>query len=371
MPSYLAPEPALWRDLCVVLGVGTAVIVAGAAAARGWLRSGIWQRTLWRAVTLSLLALVGFELTGIAPGLVQLCRAARVAARPEMPLPAPEMSLPVVMPVADAESVVAPAAAVDTVFPPAAAAARQGTWWPAVLWAIGAGAILARMAWARALLVAFRRQCDAPCDEATLGRVRAMAERLAVRRPVRVLLCPRLGTPVVFGSLRPVLVLPAGFAADFDARQQDAVLAHELAHLAARDPAWHCMALSTCGLLWWHPLAWWSRRQLRAASEAAADEASLLLPGGPCALAESLVRLGRLLLRPRALAWLSVEGGFRSGLGRRVERLLRLGGGSRPAPRPVRLACARLVLPVAFTVLAVLGTASARPRFPSCKERRR
>ena len=58
------------------------------------------------------------------------------------------------------------------------------------------------------------------------------------------------------------------------------MLAHELAHLAGNDPAWYLLADILAAALWWHPLIWWSRRQLHAQSELAADEASLLERAG-------------------------------------------------------------------------------------------
>ena len=141
------------------------------------------------------------------------------------------------------------------------------------------------------------------------------------------------------------------------------MLAHELAHLAAGDPAWQLLANLLCMLAWWHPLAWYLRHRLRAAGEAAADEASLLVPDGPGVLAACLVAMGRRLVGPPRLGWLSIEGpGFRSGLGRRVERLLSLPAQPRRAPGRGRLLLARIVLPVALMVVVVSCTAWARPQ---------
>ena len=69
------------------------------------------------------------------------------------------------------------------------------------------------------------------------------------------------------------------------------------------------------------------------AGERSADEASLLVPGGPRLLAGCLVQFGRRVRGESRYAWLAVKGsGFRSGLGRRVHRLLQMGGTARPAP---------------------------------------
>ena len=188
---------------------------------------------------------------------------------------------------------------------------------------------------------------------------------------------PRAGgrgllTPVVFGSLRPAIAVPTRFSQGFDPGQREAVLAHEIAHLAAWDPAWQFLAGLACGLLWWQPLAWWSRRQLRAASEAAADEASLLVPGGPGLLAASLVAVGRRLARSRPLGWISITGdGFRSGLGRRVERLMELrslGCGPGRVSGHGRGVFAKTLLTVAAALVAISCTAWAQPQAPSLDE---
>ncbi|MBN2475265.1 MAG: hypothetical protein JXB62_11690 [Pirellulales bacterium] len=244
-----------------------------------------------------------------------------------------------------------------------AAGASRGAAWLGLLWLLGTSAIVIRGAAARAVLWGFRRRHVVVGDEVLCRQVSTLARSLGLRRRVSLLESSTLRAPVAFGVLRPTVVLPRGFAATFDGRQQEAMLAHELAHLAAGDPAWHLLADLVCGVLWWHPLAWWSGRQLRTAGEAAADEASLLVPGGPDALADCLVALGRELTAPRQLGWLSVEGPpFRSSLGRRVQRLLSLPSRSWRAPCQRRLAAARTVIPVVLVIVTVSCTAWVRPQ---------
>lgn len=223
--------------------------------------------------------------------------------------------------------------------------------------------IAGRIVSARALLVVFRWRHAGVPDEILYEHVGILARRLGIRRPVCVLEAAGLRAPVAFGSFRPTIALPAGFVGDFSRRQQEAMLAHELAHLAAFDPAWQLLADLLCAVLWWHPLAWWSRRRLKAAGEMAADEASLLIPDGPDVLAGCLVAMGRRLTGRRQLGWLSIGGpGFRSGLGRRVQRLLSLRSRSWQAPGRRRLAFVKTALPVTLVIVAVLSTAWVRPQ---------
>jgi beta-lactamase regulating signal transducer with metallopeptidase domain len=388
MPSQFAPDSALWWNLLIVLGLGTAAIVALVAIADRRINSAVWRRTLWQAATLGLFGLMLLELTGMCDGLVQLCRATPLRAEARTALQRPSTPPASTARTGETTNRAGEAAkpAVATAIKPAiepspigresnrqatevASTASQpaaaGAWWPAVLWALGTVAMLGWIAWSRAVLWFFRRQCRPLADPVLRQRADAVAARMAIRRPIRVLVSYRLSTPVILGIWRPLLILPARFAEQFTPRQQGVVLAHELAHLAARDPLWQSAATAVCGLLWWHPLAWWSRRRLHAACEAAADEASLVVPDGPRVLAESLVALGRRLTCPRPMAGVSIEGpGLRSGLGRRVEQLLNLRPQSWRAPNPLRHASARVALPVVLVLAAILGTAWAPAQAP-------
>ncbi len=234
-----------------------------------------------------------------------------------------------------------------------------------MVWATGTAIVFVWFITVRVAAWSFRRNCTSCDDKTVLARMAALKSKLGMRRAVVVLTSPRVAAPVVLGGWRPALVLPPRFTGDFDSQQQDTILAHELAHLVSRDPAWQTATLVLCALLWWHPLAWWSRRQLRAANEALADEASLVVPDGPRILAEALVLLGQRLVRLQPRFGLSLGGSrFRSSLGRRVERLLTLPRRSRPAPRRARLAFAHFSLPVLMALAAIVGTAGVPFQVP-------
>lgn len=427
LQSYLGPESGPFFELLCVLGVGTAVIGALAALAGRAVRSAIWQRTIWQASTLGLLTLMFVELTGTGPALVRLWHAqtgmptarpgAASATAPQRPsadastdfawpedvdFAEGEASDPYLFAKADrvapenqveeapeevAEEAAglvgkgAPGSLSDVEkgaafglpvrasigprgeIPAGKPPATPACWWLALIWALGAVLITGRMLCARALFFALRRR-NAPVGDPTLADcVGVLARRLGMRRRVRLVEAVGLTAPVAFGSLRPTIALPGRFAEEYDRQRQEAILAHEMAHLAACDPAWQVLAGLVCAVLWWHPLVWWLRHRLRAASEAVADEASLLVPDGPDLLADCLVVLGRRLVGPRHLGWLSFGGlGFRSSLGRRVERLLNLRAGSWRAPGRGRLAFARTISPAALVMVAISCTAWARPQ---------
>ncbi len=197
------------------------------------------------------------------------------------------------------------------------------------LWFLGTVLSLVKMVWNQVALMWFQARQPFAGGEIT-RRAHGRARQLGIGRRVCVrtsydLASHDLAAPVAFGVFRPTIVLPSSFRQQFSLPQQDAVLTHELAHLAARDPLWQLAASFACALLWWQPLVWFARKHLRVATEWAADEATALIPNGPECLAECLVALGRQMTRSRRLLWLSaVEPRFRSGLALRVTRLLSL-----------------------------------------------
>lgn len=356
MSAY--PTLALWLDLLAVLALGSTALIALVAGAAWATGSAVLQRAAWQACTLGLLLLLLAQVAGV-PALVADWLDAVPAAAPAPREPRAAAPAARVLP--------APARpAMDPPPPQEAADVMQAVWWPGVVWLAGTGVFLLRVLLARGLLLLFchrhRHSAAAPLTE----RAQALARRLGIRRPIRVLVAPGLRSPAAFGTWRPTVAVPADFTDAFTVAQQEVMLAHELAHLAAHDPAWHFLSdLVTAGL-WWQPLAWWARLRLRAASEWAADEASLVVADGPALLAACLVEIGTRLAGPRA-GWVRMAGsGFRSSLGRRVERLLQLRS---PGWRPGR-AWLRLAIPTsaAMLVLAAVSLGAwARPQAVSAE----
>jgi hypothetical protein len=181
--------------------------------------------------------------------------------------------------------------------------------------------LLGRFCLARLWLERCRRAA-ASAGEDSLLLIARWQDSFALRR-VHSQVWAGLRGPVAFGVFRPSIALPPDFAARFSHAEREAMLAHEMAHLAARDPFWWMVSDAVVALAWWHPLVWWARCQLQSAHEAAADEASALIPGGPQILAECLVRLGRELTASGPARALGIGGnGPRSQLATRVKRLV-------------------------------------------------
>jgi len=83
-----------------------------------------------------------------------------------------------------------------------------------------------------------------------------------------------IAVPVTMGVLRSRILLPEGWR-DWDDTKLDAVIAHEVSHVARRDALTQRLSLLHRAVFWFSPLAWWLDRKLANLAEQASDEAAL------------------------------------------------------------------------------------------------
>jgi TonB family protein len=91
-----------------------------------------------------------------------------------------------------------------------------------------------------------------------------------VGRPVPLQVCEALSSPVTFGLLRPVILVPPQFLAlGADARR--AILCHELLHVSRRDWLFTVAEELVRAVLWFHPAIWWLLGEIQLCREQAVD----------------------------------------------------------------------------------------------------
>jgi len=157
-------------------------------------------------------------------------------------------------------------------------------------WSLGAALMLARLvaglAWVGRL-----RAAALPAPPRWQAAVDALALRLGAPRKLVLLSVERLATPLTVGWWRPVVLVPAALLAGMPAPLLEALLAHEIAHVARRDYLVNLIQACIEALLFFHPVVWWLSARLRAERELVADELAATVIGDPRRLARALQSL--------------------------------------------------------------------------------
>jgi bla regulator protein BlaR1 len=191
-----------------------------------------------------------------------------------------------------------------------------------------------------------------------IALVAALRAELGLRRPPVVRCSPRVGSPLILGWPRPLVLLPQDLAAWTDAELAMA-LGHELLHLRRRDLWWGWVPLLAERIFFFHPLAGLAAREYALAREAACDaEVVHRIALAPHAYGRLLLKL---TLMPDAAVAMSAgaAGAAPTGADNLKRRLQMLHESSLPARAPRRLA--RLGLPLLIVALVVVAAACLVP----------
>lgn len=117
---------------------------------------------------------------------------------------------------------------------------------------------------------------------------------------VRLAHSTRIAGPATVGIRRQTLLLPTGFLDKLSANELDALLAHELAHMARWDFLKNLLYEIVSLPVAYHPLAWMTRARLAETRELVCDSMAADAVGGREGYARSLLGLARMLSDRRA-----------------------------------------------------------------------
>jgi Zn-dependent protease with chaperone function len=217
-------------------------------------------------------------------------------------------------------------------------------------WVLGACLLLAGYGRSHALLRRRLKNRPLIVGGTLYSQLRRLAGEAGFAADVRLTCSSRVPVPLALGLRRPEICLPLKALAGLTDEQQEGMLAHELAHLARRDPLWLVISHGLACVFFFQPLNWVARRRLREISEVLSDEWAVRRTGRPLSLAGCLAEVAGWSAERRSLPVPSMAD-RPSHLARRIRRLLDV----RPPESPARRAC----LGAAMVMLLIAVTAAA------------
>ncbi|WP_118856603.1 M56 family metallopeptidase [Sphingomonas mesophila] len=197
----------------------------------------------------------------------------------------------------------------------------------------------------------------------TLALAQAQS-RMGFKHGTALLLSDELPSPISWGVVRPVILLNREAAGAHG--QAEAIIAHELAHVAHLDWAKLLVARVAIALFWFNPLVWLLAREAHQLREEAADDAVLGADIADTDYAELLIGVARHECRGLMLGAHGVAPA-RNSLARRVRRVLdgaleRAPGGWRWTSAAAFFA-AGMAVPLAALTVVPGGVVTAAPAY--------
>ena len=204
----------------------------------------------------------------------------------------------------------------------------------AAIYAVPAAILLLITILALARLIALRARAEVLVDGHWLSALAMAQRRMGFKHGTALLTSDELGSPISWGLMRPVILLNT--RAVEAAGEAEAIIAHELAHVARLDWAKLMLARLATALFWFNPLVWVLAREAHQLREEAADDAVLGANIADTDYAQLLVGVARhecsgLLLGAHGVAPST------SSLARRVARVLDSASPRGPAARSFAL----------------------------------
>ena len=168
-------------------------------------------------------------------------------------------------------------------------------------------------------LIALRARAEVLVDGHWLSALAKAQRRMGFKHGTALLTSNELASPISWGLMRPVILLNT--RAVEASGEAEAIIAHELAHVARMDWAKLLLARIATALFWFNPLVWLLAREAHQLREEAADDSVLAANIPDTDYAQLLVGVARhecpgLLLGAHGVA------PSKSSLARRVARVL-------------------------------------------------
>jgi beta-lactamase regulating signal transducer with metallopeptidase domain len=165
------------------------------------------------------------------------------------------------------------------------------------LWVIGALFVLARLAIGTSIVASLARKGNRIDDGNWLVLAQRTSAALQITRPLTLLRGGKLGVPVTWGIVYPVVLLPDDADAWPEERRRF-VLVHEMAHVKRFDALTQLAGQLALALFWFDPLVWIANRRMQLEREHACDDYVLRHGTSPSHYAEELLSMVRALGTP-------------------------------------------------------------------------
>lgn len=141
-----------------------------------------------------------------------------------------------------------------------------------LLWMAGMLGLSTKLTIGLIHLARLRRFNISQFEEVMQLRWHKMAQDFGIRRRLKVLISSEVDTPLTFGYLKPIILIPLSLVTSIDTGQLDLIITHELQHIKRHDYIINiCQSLMEI-VFFFNPFIWWVSQQIRIERENYCDD---------------------------------------------------------------------------------------------------
>jgi bla regulator protein blaR1 len=160
-----------------------------------------------------------------------------------------------------------------------------------LIWLVGIAFFALRMMGGLMYVEILKTRHLTPLSIEWQSRMNLYKNRLKISQKVQLLESALVAVPMTIGWLKPLILLPVGTVNSMSTQQVEAIIAHELAHIAGRDYLLNIIQTIIEILFYYHPAVWFISANIRMERENRCDDVAVALCGNSLTYAKALLAI--------------------------------------------------------------------------------
>jgi len=216
--------------------------------------------------------------------------------------------------------------------------------WILVLWFAGMISFIVRLLFGYTTLVGFRQSIQ-PMSDFWSDRFQSIFEEFNIKTNVLFGASKRVDGPMTFGFMKPMILLPIGLVNALSVDEVEAIIRHELAHIARHDYVFKMIQSAVESLFYYSPGTWWLTKMIDIDREQCCDDYAIRSGSNATAYVKALYKVN---------TFNSMESQLALGFGKEKNQLLNRVKRILKQPQEKANIMGRLIIPIVL-LLVVAG----------------
>ncbi len=188
------------------------------------------------------------------------------------------------------------------------------------IWVFGLFFFVLKMLFGLYSVNQIRFSAETIIDKSWQEKIDKFLVNLGSRKSVEIAQSSLIKIPMMIGFFKPMILFPVGVINQMDAKEVEAIIAHELSHVLRNDYFMNIIQTCVEVLFYFNPAVWWISSIVRSERENACDDMAINLTHSNVDYAKALLNLGYQQSNSNSLVM--SFGGKKKKLLNRVQRIL-------------------------------------------------